>query len=205
VTFVVSDGSHTSDEITTMITINKPPAIAAPQRDVPAGGNFVFLIGEIISDPDNNLDLSTLSIASKRGAQTTISGNFITVNYSVLDDFEGTDELTISVCDVGGQCETQVVAIEVNADIDVFNGISANTDGMNDFMKIRFLPAGSSVAIFNRWGDVVFENDDYDSNDAGKRFEGNSSDGKELASGTYYYKVTLPDGKKRTGYLQLKR
>lgn len=201
----VNDGSNVSPTVVVTISINKPPAIAAPPRDIEAGGNFVFFIEDIISDPDDNLDLSTLSILSAQGATITISGNVITVNYSALKEFQGTDELTISVCDVGGKCQTQQVAVEVNANVEVFNGVSANNDSMNDFFKLRFLPPLSRVIIVNRWGDIVYENDDYDSNDAAKRFEGNNTDGKELNPGTYFYKIELPDGRIRTGYLQLKR
>lgn len=205
ISFEVNDGTNASNAVVVTITINKPPAIAAVPRDIQAGGNFVLMIDDILSDPDNNLDLSTLTVVSKQGAQITVSGNIITVNYSLLPDYEGTDELTISVCDFGGVCESQIVAVEVGADIEVFNGVSANVDGINDFMKVRFLPPGSKVMIFNRWGDTVFESDEYDSNDPAKRFEGNSSDGKALTSGTYFYRVDLPDGRKRTGYVQLKR
>ncbi len=201
----VNDGTNASNAVVVTVTINKPPAITAAPRDLSAGGNFVFFLDDILSDPDDNLDLSTLSIVSKQGAQITVSGNVVTVNYSLLPDYEGTDELTISVCDQGGKCETQIVAVEVAADVEIFNGISANTDNINDFLKVKFLPPGSGVTIFNRWGDPVYENAEYDTNDPAKRFEGYNTDGKPLATGTYFYLVNLPDGRKRSGYLQLKR
>jgi gliding motility-associated-like protein len=205
ISFHVNDGVVTSNAVTVTITINKPPAIAAPAKDTNAGGNIVFLVNDILSDPDDNLDLSTLKIVSAQGAMITISGNAITVNYSTLPEYEGTDELTITVCDVGGKCETQVVTVDVAADVEVFNGISSNSDGVNDYFKIRFLPPGSRVAIFNRWGDTVYEIEEYDSNDPLKRFEGNSTDGKALVTGTYFYMIELPNKRKRTGYLQIKQ
>ena len=52
---------------------------------------------------------------------------------------------------------------------------------------------------------LSFESTEYDSNDPAKRFEGNANDGRALAMGTYYYKITLPGGKKHTGYLHIKQ
>ena len=205
ISITVNDGAATSNAVVVTVTINKPPAITAPEKDTQAGGNIAFLIADIFSDPDNNLDLTTLTIVSAQGALVTISGGIITINYSSIPDYEGTDQLTMTICDVGGKCQTQVVAVDVGADVDVFNGISANSDGMNDYFRIKFLPSGSRVAIFNRWGDTVFESSDYDSNDPLKRFEGNSTGGTALTIGTYFYKIALPDGRERTGYLHLKR
>jgi hypothetical protein len=205
ITFVLSDGIDDSGQITTIITINKPPVIEAPQKDATAGGNVAFRISDIFSDPDDNLDANSLSVTSKAGAMITISGDFITANYATIPDYEGTDELTMSICDLASKCQTQVVAVEIGADIELFNGISVNADNMNDFMRIKFLPPDSRVVIFNRWGDVVYENNQYDSTDPAKRFEGVGHDGDVLATGTYFYKITLPDKRERKGYIYIKR
>ena len=201
----VNDGATVSNAVITVITINKPPVIEAPAKDTQAGGNIAFLVNDIFSDPDNNLDFATLTIVSAQGANVTISNGIITVNYNNVPDYEGTDQLTITICDQGGKCQTQIVSVDVSADIDVFNGISANADGMNDYLRIKFLPTGSHVVIINRWGDTVFESDEYDNNDPAKRFEGNSTDGNAITSGTYFYKITIPGKREYTGYLHLKR
>jgi gliding motility-associated-like protein len=201
----VSDGTATSNAVIATITINKPPAVAAPPRETEAGGNIVFLVGQILSDPDDNLDLTTLKIVSTQGAFITIEGDVITISYRTLPDFEGTDELTVTICDLGGKCQTQIVTVDIGADVEIFNGISPNGDSMNDYFRIRFLPPGSGVVIFNRWGDAIYENEEYDSTDPAKRFEGNDNNGKELTTGTYYYVITLPGGEKRNGYLHLKQ
>lgn len=157
ISFRVNDGTTNSNIVTGTVTINKPPAIEAPPRATQAGGNIVFMVDEILSDPDNNLDLSTLKIVSAQGAQITIDGTIITINYSGVAEYMGTDQLTITICDMGGSCRTDIVTVEIGADVQVFNGISSNGDNMNDFFKINFLPSGSRVAVFNRWGDQVFE------------------------------------------------
>jgi hypothetical protein len=205
ISFQVNDGMTSSTFVTATITINQPPTIEAPSKDTQAGGNVAFSIDDIFFDPDNNLDLSTLTVASKQGALVTIEGGVITVNYVNLPDFKGTDEITMTICDQGGRCRSETVIVEIGADIDIYNGISANGDDVNAYFRIRFLPPQSRVSVFNRWGERVYDNSDYNSDDAGKRFNGVDNSGNELTAGTYYYKIALPDGRERFGYLQIKR
>jgi len=58
--------------------------------------------------------------------------------------------------------------------------------------------------IFNRWGDKVFETENYDNST--RRFDGTSDDGKDLPSGIYFYKIEFVNGSPELeGYLTLKR
>ncbi len=92
--------------------------------------------------------------------------------------------------------------------LNVYNGFSPNRDdAVNSFFRIgnieRIAPK-NTVTIYNRWGDIVFEVKDYDNNETEKRFEGISNNGKDLPSGTYFYKIETKS-KTFTGYLSLKR
>ena len=55
----------------------------------------------------------------------------------------------------------------------------------NSFLKTltHLTTRKNHVAIFNRWGDVVFEVDDYNNDD--HVFTGTNKNGKDLPSGTY--------------------
>lgn len=90
-------------------------------------------------------------------------------------------------------------------DIEVFNAVSAGSDGKNDFMTIRnieFYP-DNHVTIHNRWGDLVFDIAGYDNDQ--NVFKGLSKNGSELPSGTYFYSIDLGNGDtKKTGYLVLR-
>jgi len=91
--------------------------------------------------------------------------------------------------------------------LNVYNGLSPNKDEKNDFLRIENIENISpqnTVTIFNRWGDIVFDVTDYDNSQSSKRFEGVGNNGKDLPSGTYYYKIETK-GKTFTGYLSLKR
>lgn len=92
--------------------------------------------------------------------------------------------------------------------LNVFNGFSPGKDDeVNSYFRIGNIERVSEknkVTIYNRWGDVVFEVNNYNNSDASKRFEGVSDKGKDLPSGTYFYKIEIT-GKTLTGYLSLKR
>ncbi len=76
---------------------------------------------------------------------------------------------------------------------------------MNDWFYIQFVEPGTQVGIYNRWGDAVFETNDYDNNEPSKRFEGKNKAGTDVVSGSYYYKIKFPDGRVKTGYIMLSR
>lgn len=99
----------------------------------------------------------------------------------------------------------------------IYNLISSNGDGLNDFLKIDGLTecsAENTVEIFNRWGVKVFETANYGSND--NVFKGYSnarttiSANEFLPSGTYFYVLDIKykskdnfQNIKKSGYLFL--
>jgi gliding motility-associated-like protein len=60
------------------------------------------------------------------------------------------------------------------------------------------------VSLFNRWGDVVFETEDYNNKD--RVFRGLNKNGDELPTDNYFYKIEFQGGRPTaTGYISLKR
>lgn len=110
-------------------------------------------------------------------------------------------------------CFTPPLDAEVNIDLLIFNGVSANFDGLNDFFKVACIEhfPDNNVKIYTRSGLLVYEQDFYDMNDATRRFVGLSNKGinligSELPIGTYYYVADKNDGTKpKIGYLELVR
>lgn len=100
---------------------------------------------------------------------------------------------------------------EIVPEILVYNGISRNGDGKNDFFEISCIEdfPNNTVKIFNRAGTLVYQTKGY--NNADVIFEGTSNEGlslmgRELPDGTYFYIVDKGDGSvPRTGYLELLR
>ena len=111
--------------------------------------------------------------------------------------------------------EEPIVLPEINCVIEVYNAVSPNGDGSNDFFRIEGLDCypDNRVEIYNRWGVLVFERDGY--NNADKSFKGISegrvtiSQSEGLPTGTYYYilkyKDTVGKGQEKAGYLYLNR
>ena len=99
-----------------------------------------------------------------------------------------------------------VATISGEQDIEVFNGISPDANGKNDFMRISNIESypQNTVMIFNRWGDRVFEQSGYDNNLKSFRGESNITNSK-LPAGVYFYSVDLKNSTpKRTGYVVIK-
>jgi gliding motility-associated-like protein len=73
----------------------------------------------------------------------------------------------------------------------VYTVISPNDDGMNDTWEIEDIQdfPDNMVKIYNRWGNLVYEEEGY-MND----WKGTDNDGNPLMAGAYYYVIDLNNG-----------
>ncbi len=81
-------------------------------------------------------------------------------------------------------CDTARVFIELAcATVLVYDGFSPNGDGVNDHFVIEGLEqfVQHRLLVYNRWGTLVYESEDYQNDWAGTWQE------KALPTGTYYY------------------
>ena len=91
--------------------------------------------------------------------------------------------------------------------LNIHNVVTPNNDGLNDVMIIDGLEnfPNTSLEIFDKWGDVVYDSKDYHNNWNGR----NKNDSGPLPSGTYYYLLKLsttavPNGTSEyTGYVMI--
>jgi gliding motility-associated-like protein len=103
----------------------------------------------------------------------------------------------------------------IEADIEVFNVVTPNGDGIHDVLSIRGLEPypNNTIRIYNRWGVQVYVTKAYDTQ--GNVFDG-SSEGRvtidkqnKLPVGTYFYILDYEDNtgamKSMTGYIYLNR
>lgn len=86
-------------------------------------------------------------------------------------------------------------------------GFSPNNDGAHDTFSITCIEGRKTkVEIFNRWGNLVYKEEDYNNNWNGKINSGIQLTGDDLPSGTYYYIIKIDDEEKsRTGFITLWR
>jgi len=208
------------DQATINVTIpNVPPVIAPPASvQIENGAVATIPLTSLLSDPNNNLDISSLTVITPPASGAIASfntNNDLIVDYTGIT-FSGVDNLTIEVCDLAGECTTSVISITVDSpappvtpEIVVYTGMSPNGDKFNPFFRIANIETvepQNKISIYNRWGDKVFEVNNYDNTNPAKRFNGDSDKGKALPSGVYFYKIEFTSGSPElTGYLTLKR
>ena len=101
-----------------------------------------------------------------------------------------------------GNCEaTDEVSIVVN-DIVTPTVITPNEDGLNDELIFPGLDAfpGTSIIIYNRWGNEVYRSSDY-KND----WNGEDEKKRDLQEDTYYYILKISNGRILKGFVEIKR
>jgi uncharacterized delta-60 repeat protein/gliding motility-associated-like protein len=216
-TYYVSIHTGTCESTRTAVTAtvtgacNQPPVINATAITVQVQGSATISLAPLLSDPDNNLNLASLRVAVQptSGAVATIDASQnLQLNYSGIN-FSGTDHLTIEVCDLLDVCSQQDLNIEVVGEMITYNAVSPGDDGKNDIFFLEYIDIlqttkDNRVTIFNRWGDVVFDVENYDN--VNRVFRGLSNDGKELPSGIYFYKIVFLGGAKSVdGFISLRR
>ena len=93
------------------------------------------------------------------------------------------------------------------AELVVYNAVSPNGDGFNDFLRIanieNYVP--NRLSVFNRWGDKIFEIDNYDNEERVFRGRSNIYGDREIETGTYFYVLDLPAGESLRGYIAVKK
>lgn len=184
------------------------------QDEVNAVNDTVSVLANMGPFDTNNIDIDVLSNDTPNTGECEITvitppnhGTFFSdgvgiINYAPDEDFEGTDSLQyILCCNNDLLCDSAWVFIDVQGcDIEVKNGISPNNDGFNDYFDIPFLfecyGANEPVMlIYNRWGNLVYEKDNYTGfNDASSWAGKWQSNGEDVPDGTYFYILKLNTG-----------
>jgi gliding motility-associated-like protein len=90
-------------------------------------------------------------------------------------------------------------------DVRIPEGFSPNGDGVDDFFVIQN-PNGKSInlQVYNRWGNIVFEADQYQ-NDWNGRANKGIVIGTDLPDGTYFYLISVDGVERKPKSLTLKR
>ncbi|HEY9221616.1 MAG TPA: gliding motility-associated C-terminal domain-containing protein, partial [Lutibacter sp.] len=144
-----------------------------------------------------------------------LTGNMFDPSTVNLGDYEFTYTepgdcgriITVSV-NVNDDCVVLACSTE---DMLISKVVTPNDDGFNDNFEITGLEGCDftfGVKIFNRWGKMVYESNNYLNNWKGRHDGSGMQIGSntELPTGTYYYIVTVSGGtgfKPMTGYIYL--
>jgi len=164
--------------------------------------------------PKNNLDPSTLRITQSpaNGIAVVLADSLI--SYSPNQYFVGSDAFLYSICDYFQNCDEGVVLVLIN-DVPFFipQAFSPNGDGINDLFEIKGLEKYKAVKIeiFNRWGNIVFQSNNYgDGIDKDGFWDGNGQSrlGNKtgpVPTGSYYYVLKMNGKENISGSIYIDR
>ena len=167
---------------------------------------YVFLKVYPIPTVDAGPDV-TVHLGNSVDLVPTISNDVTSVIWSPTDnlfrnDYPGitvkptqTTEYTVNVANAGGCTASDRVSVFVicnGGNVFIPNTFSPNGDGKNDV----FYPRGTglfqikSLKVFDRWGEIVFEQKDFAPNDPSKGWDGTFK-GRKLNSDVFIYTIDV--------------
>ena len=153
----------------------------------------------IISDEPSTIEageVETFTITLQSDLAGVFSG-IVTIN-SNAEDF---------TFPVRGEIIQEIMILSQKPPLIIYNAVSPNGDGKHDFFKIENIEEypGNRLQIYNRWGDKVFDLENYDNVNNNFRGQANVGGGGNLSDGTYFYVLDSNDGGKLDGFLILRR
>ena len=139
--------------------------------------------------------------------QNSYDSDNVTYNWTGPNNFSS----STAICDLTGQQTGEYTLVitntvgctgtnSYNATLTLCSipqGVSANNDGDNDTFNLSGF-GGVELKIFNRYGMVVYEINNYLNEWKGQDYTGNM-----LPTSTYYYLIKLPTGETKTGWVYL--
>lgn len=158
-------------------------------------------------DSESEIDL----LASDLSKLRVVGWHIQDVQWKDLGNTNTTGELTEGTITsfLFNPSEYEVItfgALITEDDINIYNLVSPNDDGINDTFTIEGIEAfNNELTIFNRWGSVVYKIDNYQNNWGGiANVKHVIQRNKKVPVGTYYYILKLKDSNKTsTGWLYI--
>ena len=181
----------TSDEVT--VVVHGSPSAMFENGDAFQGEPVEF---SDLSEPGN-----IISWFWDFGTGETSEVQEPTYTYEEAGDYT----VMLVVTDENGCVDTAVRELDIDKFFLITNVLTPNGDGKNDYAWVRNSNADVLEAqIYNRWGHMVWEGFGKD-----QRWDGRTTAGEPLESGTYYYVIKMDEGEgeveELTGYITLIR
>jgi gliding motility-associated-like protein len=133
--------------------------------------------------------------------------SYLWSNGSTLENINGltAGDYSLIVTDENGCTATALIQLVEPDELAMPEGVSPNGDMQNDFFVIKGIESypNNLLTIYNRWGNVVYEQSGYNN-----EWQGQNNKGEPLPDGTYYA-IFQPSGdsgvEPLTGYIDLRR
>jgi gliding motility-associated-like protein len=129
------------------------------------------------------------------------------VNYIPDNDFLGEDSFLYVVCDHQDVCDTALVVVNVIDYVIPPQLFTPNADGYNDQYIIKGIESypENHFIVFNRWGNKVYEKENYANEWDGTSNSRYKIGDKPLPVGVYYYLLKYSKNQIKQGGLYLER
>ena len=107
------------------------------------------------------------------------------VIYTPMQYYCGKDTMYYVVCDNEDGCDTGLICINIDCECIYPEVITPNQDGINDNLIIPCIIGveDPKLVIWNRWGSIIYEDDNYKNNWQG------TYNGADIPIGTYWYSI----------------
>jgi gliding motility-associated-like protein len=146
-------------------------------------------------NPDGEYELIAQGITDNFFVHSGLPSFAYCYKVSAIDELEQEGPLSDSVCN--DNCPYYLLPNVFTPNDDGYNDVfSANFDvetNDNSGLTIRCPRFVKNVIlhVYNRWGAEVYQYQSQDANDTSIRWDGTESNGRELATGTYYYRAEV--------------
>jgi len=166
---------------------------------LPCGTTLLAILGNDAVGNTNTTNIKLIETAN-HGIASIVNNQ---VQFLAEEGYRGADHFKYEIT-VNGMKDSADVLLEVNCvPCEIPSGFSPNGDLANQYFVIDCITnfPGNELTIFNRWGNIVFNEKNYQNNWDAKY------NGSDLPDGTYFYKIKFNDGisKDKNGFLIIAR
>jgi gliding motility-associated-like protein len=184
--YAQTPGSNCTDESSFEITIVPTPVLGILADCVE--GKYTLQVSLDNNYTTDNVTIEWISpsgatISTEEAAKAEQEGNYTVIVTPLL----------------GNSCAATLVQNVDSIACLIPKGISPNGDELNDTFDLSGFNV-SSISIFNRYGTEVFNYGTYTN-----QWHGQTNDGNELPTGTYFYAIKIDKGESKTGWVYINR
>ena len=164
----------------------------------------VIIINPLLNDDLNGNDSIEVRVINQPDfGEVMVDEKTNNLVFQVSGNEGGEISLTYELCgfsaDCGFTCSTASIEVEVLKVPKIPNGLTLNGDGFNDGMILSNVRSFDrmEVTILNRWGALLYQNDNYKNSDPWRGEIGNS--GEVVEPGVYYFHIRAFKDNKKVG------
>ncbi|MEZ4903128.1 MAG: gliding motility-associated C-terminal domain-containing protein [Spirosomataceae bacterium] len=172
ITYTYTNTEGCSAKVTQLARLSPPPRLEVPKNVVILRGDSIEIKTSFFADA-TILWFPSIGLNNSQVSRPMASPDRTTVYKATITTKEGCT----------AEAETKITVI----DLDIPNGFTPNSDGVNDTWAIAGIQdyPNCTVEIFNRWGNTIFSSKGYQTPWDGLW------NGQQVPVGTYYYQIYL--------------